>query len=539
MHKIITLLSMAVIYSISYAQISTSVLPLIPLPKEVSRSKEEFVLTAKTKIVLPNNTFKPEVDYLNNYLQSNVHFQLAIVSSIPKKGNYISINPSSSKTGLKEGYDLKMNKNKIILVSEDNAGIFYGIETLIQLMPLNNNSISGDDKLSIQCANITDSPQYQWRSMLLDCSRHFFSKEEIKKYLDYLAMYKFNIFHWHLTDDQGWRIEIKKYPLLTSIGSKRKETAIGRPRDKKFDGIPSSGFYTQDDIKEIVAYATTRHITILPEIEMPGHSVAALAAYSQYSCTGGPFETKTSWGISKDVYCAGNDSTFLFLQNILSEVMDLFPGKYIHIGGDECPKDRWKACSKCQKRITDEKLSGENELQSYFVNRMEKYVHSKGKQIIGWDEILEQGLSPNATVMSWRGTKAGILAAKQKHFVVMTPTKPCYFDFYQDKDTLKEPYSFHGYNLLDAVYAFNPTPKELTKEDATYIMGAQGCVWTEFIPDFSNVEYMALPRMAALSETVWTPIAKKNYSDFILRLKLHAQTLDRMKVNYAKHFLNQ
>jgi len=536
MRNIILLLSMVVIDSISYSQISTAVLPLIPLPKEVSRTNEEFVLNAKTKIVMTDNMFKSEVDYLNNYLQSNVHFRLAVVSSIPKKGNYISINPSTSKTGLKESYDLKMNKNKIILVSEDNAGIFYGIVTLTQLMPLNSN---GDVKLTIPCANIVDAPQYQWRSMLLDCSRHFFTKEEIKKYLDYLAMYKFNTFHWHLTDDQGWRIEIKKYPLLTTIGSKRKETAIGRPRDKKFDGIPSSGLYTQDDIKEIVAYATTRHITILPEIEMPGHSVAVLAAYPQYSCTGGPFETKTSWGISKDVYCAGNDSTFHFLQDILSEVMDLFPGKYIHIGGDECPKDRWKICPKCQKRIADEKLSGENELQSYFVNRMEKYVNSKGKQIIGWDEILEGGLSPNATVMSWRGTKGGILAAKEKHFVVMTPTKPCYFDFYQVKDTINEPYSFHGYNLLDAVYAFNPTPKELTKEEAKYVVGAQGCVWTEFIPDFPNVEYMALPRMAALAEAVWTPIIKKDYSNFIARLKQHAQTLDRMKVNYAKHFLQQ
>ncbi len=282
-----------------------------------------------------------------------------------------------------------------------------------------------------------------------------------------------------------------------------------------------------------------RHITVVPEIEMPGHSLAALAAYPQYSCTGGPFETYTKWGVSDDVYCAGNDSTFFFLQNILSEVVELFPGNYVHIGGDECLKDRWNACAKCKKRIVDEKLKDENELQSYFVTRIEKYLNSKGKQMIGWDDILDGGLAPNAAVMSWRGTKGGIVAAREKHKVVMTPGNPCYFDHYQSKDKVKEPLAIGGFNPLDSVYAYNPLPKVLTPEEANFVLGAQGNVWTEYITDFSKVQYMSMPRMAALSEALWTPIERKNYKNFVMRLKLHSKTLDKMNVNYARHFLTQ
>ncbi len=518
-------------------------LPLIPLPKEMTPSNDEFILTDKTKIILTNEKFKPEVNYLNGYLKTHYDLELQVVSNMPSDGNYIMIAQPDFEAGWLENYDLTMNQNQIVFIAEGNAGLFYGIETLIQLMPLEKTK-----EIKISCAEIKDSPRYQWRGMHLDCSRHFFSKEEVKKYIDYLAMYKFNVFHWHLVDDQGWRIEINKYPLLTKIGSQRKETIIGKPawdkdgkpsNDDKYDGTPYGGFYNQNDIKEIVAYAQVRHITVVPEIEMPGHSLAALAAYPQYSCTGGPFETYTKWGVSDDVYCAGNDSTFLFLQNILTEVCDLFPGKYIHIGGDECLKERWKACAKCQKRIVDEKLKDENELQSYFITRIEKYLNSKGKQIIGWDEILDGGLAPNAAVMSWRGIKGGIAAAKQKHNVVMTPGKPCYFDHYQAKDKTKEPLAIGGYNPLDSVYAYNPSPKGLTEEESKYIMGAQGNVWTEYITDFSKVEYMSMPRMAALSEALWTPVDKKNYKNFVSRLKLHSKTLDKMNVNYAKHFVTQ
>ncbi|MGZ4056075.1 MAG: beta-N-acetylhexosaminidase [Bacteroidia bacterium] len=542
MKKII--IAFSILFSIvSFAQQEMPMKPLglIPLPNKVVQTSGEFKLSKDTKLVLMNNKFSSEVDYLNNYLKTNYDFVLEVVRVLPSDGNYVIITEPEDKTGQLENYSLNINQNQVLFSSEGNAGLFYGIQTLIQLLPLEKSA-----EVKIPCVQITDSPRYKWRGMHLDCSRHFFTKAEVEKYIDYLAMYKFNIFHWHLVDDQGWRMEIKQYPLLTKIGSQRKETIIGKPafdkqgnpsKDDKYDGTPYGGFYTQEDIKEIIAYAQSKYITIVPEIEMPGHSLAALAAYPQYSCTGGPFETYTKWGVSDDVYCAGNDSTFIFLQNILSEVMDLFPGKYIHIGGDECLKDRWKACPKCQKRIVDEHLKDESELQSYFITRIEKFVNSKGKQIIGWDEILEGGLAPNAAVMSWRGTEGGIAAAKQKHAVVMSPGKPCYFDHYQSKDKTKEPLAIGGFNPLDSVYAYNPTPKALLADEAQYIMGAQGNVWTEYITDFSKVQYMSMPRMAALSEALWTNPEKKNYKDFIVRLKIHSKTLDKMGVNYAKHFM--
>ncbi len=531
------------ISSALFAQEKMPVTPLglIPLPNKVVQSNGEFKLTKETKIVLMNSSFELEVSYLNSYLKTNYDLELQVVSVLPSDGNYMIITEPEVKVGQLENYSLNVNQNQILFSAEGNAGLFYSMQTLLQLLPLQKSA-----EVKIPCVQIKDSPRYAWRGMHLDCSRHFFTKEEVKKYIDYLAMYKFNVFHWHLVDDQGWRIEIKKYPLLTKIGSQRKETIIGKPafnkdgtpsKDDKYDGIAYGGFYTQEDIKEVVAYAKSKYITVVPEIEMPGHSLAALAAYPNYSCTGGPFETFTKWGVSDDVYCAGNDSTFLFLENILSEVMDLFPGKYIHIGGDECLKDRWKVCPKCQKRIADEKLKDESELQSYFITRIEKYVNSKGKQIIGWDEILEGGLAPNAALMSWRGTEGGIAAAQQKHFVVMTPGKPCYFDHYQSKDKTKEPLAIGGFNPLAAVYAYNPTPQALLEDESKYIMGAQGNVWTEYITDFAKVQYMSMPRMAALSEVLWTLPEKKNYKDFLMRLKIHTKTLDKMGVNYSKQFL--
>jgi len=542
MKKIISIVY-SLISLMSFAQQETPIksLPLIPLPKEIKTSDGDFVLTAQTKIVLMNDVkaFQPEVDYINQCFKTNYDFELPIVMTLPSDGNYIMFIRPENKTGELENYDLSVNQNQILISAQGNAGMFYGMQTLIQLLPLIKSV-----EVKIPCVQIADAPRYQWRGMHLDCSRHFFTKEEVKKYIDYLAMYKFNVFHWHLVDDQGWRIEIKKYPLLTSIGGKRKQTLIGKAINKdgttseadKFDGKEYSGFYTQEDVKEIVGYAQSKYITVLPEIEMPGHSIAALAAYPQFSCTGGPFETLTRWGVSDDSYCGGNDETFTFLEDILDEVMPLFPGKYIHIGGDECEKGRWKTCLKCQKRIADEKLKNEEELQSYFITRIEKYVNSKGKQIIGWDEILEGGLAPNAALMSWRGIAGGIAAAKQKHYVVMSPGKPCYFDHYQSKDKAKEPLAIGGFNPLDSVYAYNPTPKILSEEEAKFIMGAQANVWTEYILDFKQVEYMSMPRMAALSEALWTPLDKKNFKDFLVRLKLHTPLLDKMGVNYAKHF---
>jgi hexosaminidase len=371
--------------------------------------------------------------------------------------------------------------------------------------------------------------------MHLDVCRHFFPASFVKRYIDLLAHYKFNTFHWHLTDDQGWRIEIKKYPKLTEIGAWRNGTMVGKYDDKKYDTIRYGGFYTQAEIRSVVAYAQQRHITIVPEIEMPGHAVAAIAAYPYLSCSEKQIDVERGWGVFEDVFCP-KDSTFTFLENVLSEVMTLFPGKYIHIGGDECPKDSWKTCKHCQALIKKENLKDENGLQSYFIRRIEKFVNSKGKQIIGWDEILEGGLAPNASVMSWRGTEGGIAAARQKHFVVMSPGKPCYFDHYQSKETAKEPLAIGGYNPLDSVYAYDPMPKSLSDSERKYILGGQANLWTEYILTQKQVEYMVVPRLCALSEVLWTNKDKKNYPDFIKRLTQNSLLLDRMQVNYARHF---
>lgn len=350
-----------------------------------------------------------------------------------------------------------------------------------------------------------------------------------------MAMYKLNTFHWHLTEDQGWRLEINQYPKLAEISSWRDETVVGHAsRSKVYDGIGYGGFYTQKQVKEIVQYATDRFITVVPEIEMPGHSTAVLAAYPELGCTGGPYNVVTTWGVHKDVFCAGKEETFKFLQNVLDEVCELFPSKYIHIGGDECPKDRWKECPDCQKRIKDNGLKDEHELQSYFIKRIEKYLNSKGRQIIGWDEILEGGLAPGASVMSWRGIKGGIEAAKQKHNVVMTPGSHMYFDHYQSKITDKEPLAIGGYLPLDVVYSYEPIPEELSADEQKYIMGAQANVWTEYIATTKYAEYMLFPRVCALAEVVWTPKEKKDFTDFSKRMDTEYLRLYRYGINYRK-----
>ena len=415
-----------------------------------------------------------------------------------------------------------------VLIRGKELGIFYGIQTFMQIT---------FDNLNLQSCMITDYPRFQWRGMHLDVSRHFFGVDFIKKYIDLLAMYKMNVFHWHLTDDQGWRIEIKKYPKLTEIGAWRNGSMIGHYNEQKFDTIKYGGFYTQEEIKEVVAYAKQKHITIVPEIEMPGHALAALAAYPQYSCNGGPFEVGKAWGVYEDVFCAGNDSTFIFLQNILDEVAELFPGEYIHIGGDECPKTRWEKCSKCQQRIREQiptvvGMTAEHQLQSYFIQRIEKYLNAKGKKIIGWDEILEGGLAPNAAVMSWRGTEGGIAAAKQKHFVVMTPGSHCYFDHYQGNPRF-EPLAIGGNTTLEKVYSYEPIPSDLSEEESKYILGAQGNVWTEYMYHEKQVEYMVLPRMLALSEVLWSKKENKDVQYFIDKLDNHFQFLTKNGFEYS------
>lgn len=519
-----------------------ALLNLIPYPNEVILHEGTFAFSPQTKIVVKNESLNSDVAIFNDYLEKNYGFKLEIVPSVLKTGNFISFEYPDFEAGFKENYHLEINPARINILAEGNgAGAFYALQTLIQLLPpqeMRSLSKAPQKIFQLPCVYIKDKPRYQWRGMHLDVCRHFFPTSFIKKYIDILAMYKLNTFHWHLTEDQGWRIEIKKYPKLTSIGAWRNGTMVGKYSDKKFDTIRYGGFYTQEEIKEVVAYATARHITVVPEIEMPGHSLAAIAAYPWLSCTGQKQEVAKGWGVFDDVYCS-KDSTFQFLQDVLDEVISLFPGKYIHIGGDECPKTRWKTCSKCQARIKELHLKDEHELQSYFITRIEKYLNSKGKQIIGWDEILEGGLAPNATVMSWRGTDGGIAAAKQKHNVVMSPGKPCYFDHYQSNNKSTEPLAIGGFNPLDSVYNYNPTPKVLNEQEAQYILGAQGNVWTEYILNKKQVEYMAVPRLIALSEVLWTEPEHKNFDQFVLRLKNNSAILDKMNVNYAKHFLSK
>jgi hexosaminidase len=502
---------------------------LIPEPFSQKQAPGNFELSEKTVIYCGTETSKRDAEIFNEYMMQYYGFKLKIepVSSF-KKGNCIWLEPDVTKSLPPEGYSLAIGAEEI-RIQGDASGIFYALQTIKQLLP-----ITKQKKLELPLYKITDHPRYSWRGMHLDVSRHFFPKEFIKKYIDFLAMYKMNTFHWHLTDDQGWRIEIKKYPKLTEIGGYRNGTLIGsyKTTPHQFDTTRYGGFYTQADIKEIVAYAADRHVTIVPEIEMPGHALAALTAYPQFSCTGGPFEVQKLWGVFDDVFCPKEES-FKFLEDVLTEVMELFPGKYIHIGGDEVPKERWKKCPHCQSLIKKEGLKDEAELQSYFIKRIEKFVNSKGRNIIGWDEILEGGLAPNAAVMSWRGIEGGIAAAKQKHYVVMSPGGYCYFDHYQGNPKF-EPLAIGGYTSVEKVYSYEPTPSELTEAEQKYILGAQANLWTEYIGSTSQIEYMIFPRICALAEVLWSPKDVRNWDNFKSRLIEHFGYLEMIKVNYSK-----
>jgi hexosaminidase len=438
-----------------------------------------------------------------------------------------------------EGYRLSVQNDQVRLESPTPAGLFYGVQTILQLLPAEvyaGKMTAGP--LRLPCLVIRDSPRFRWRGFMLDVSRHFHPKEYVLKLIDYLAMHKMNTFHWHLTDDQGWRIEIKSYPLLTEVGAwrvDRGETPWTLREQQKDGETPTyGGFYTQEDIREVIAYAQSRFITIIPEIEMPGHCLAALASYPQYSCSGGPFKVPPGsvWPI-KDVFCPGNDETFAFLEGVLGEVADLFPSPYIHIGGDEVDKSTWKACPKCQARLAAEGLKTEEELQSYFVKRVEKFLNSRGKTLLGWDEILEGGLAPNAAVMSWRGTEGGIAAARAGHDVVMSPTSHCYFDYYQD-DPLSEPLGIGGFLPLRKVYSFEPVPPELNDAEAAHIMGAQANLWTEYVLTSKHAEYMTFPRIAALAEIGWTSKENRDWTGFTGRMEKQFGRYERAGINYSR-----
>ena len=498
---------------------------IIPKPLSQKIGNGSFIFNNDVAIV-SEPKLQEVSNYFTLYLKDNYNFELSNNNSTKKITFKIDDSINND-----EGYELNVSKNDITIKSKHAKGAFYAVQSLIQLLPLP----SDLNSFKILCLRIKDQPQFTYRGMHLDVGRHFFSVDFIKKYIDLMARLKMNTFHWHLTEDQGWRIEIKKYPKLQEIAAFRKETLIGHYNDQphQFDGKPYGGFYTQEQIKEVVAYALTRQVTIIPEIEMPGHSQAAIAAYPELGCSGKQVEVATKWGVFDEVYCP-KESTFNFLEDVIDEVVELFPGKYIHIGGDEAPKTNWKNCEYCQKLIRKEGLEDEHGLQSYFITRMEKYINSKGKQIIGWDEILEGGLAPNATVMSWRGTKGAVQAAKEGHDVILTPGSHCYFDHYQSENE-NEPLAIGGFLPLEKVYHFNPIPEELTDKEATYVLGAQGNVWTEYMQTEKQVEYMAFPRAVALSEVLWSSPEYKNYQDFIHRLEQYQKRLDQLDVNYANH----
>jgi hexosaminidase len=503
---------------------------------------------AEVKEPATGGTLKNSVLFFNDYLQQFYGFQLATANKAGS-GNTIHLRVQKDAGSIPGSYTLEIKKNSILLQGNDEAGVFYGVQSLLQLLPL-----IKANSLSVPCVQIKDYPRFAYRGMHLDVGRHFFPVSFIKKYIDYLALHKMNYFHWHLTEDQGWRIEIKKYPELTTIGGYRDGTIIGRYPGKGNDNLRYGGYYTQDEIKDIVAYATQRYITVVPEIELPGHSSAAIAAYPWLSCfpeketkipthpseasqKKGGKKVQETWGVFEDIYCAGKDSTFLFLQNVMDEVVALFPSKYIHVGGDEAPKDHWKICPACQARIKKEGLKDEHQLQSYFIQRMEKYLNGKGRTLIGWDEILEGGLAPNAVVMSWRGEKGGIEAAKENHYVIMTPGSHMYFDHSQNRK--EDSLVWGGYTSVQKVDSYEPIPAELPAGKKNYVMGAQANVWTEYMKYPTKVEYQIFPRMSALSEVLWSPKEKRNWQGFEPRLQKQFKRYDFWGTHYSRAYFDK
>jgi hexosaminidase len=524
---------------------------IIPQPVSVKTSAGTFSINKKTVLIAKDAEDKRIAVLFNDYLQQVYGFKLELNKSVSK--NYISISTLKfiKAPDQPEGYSLNVTKNAAIINGNTYAGSFYGMQTLIQLLPTD--FVKKNYKLGVPLTWVQDYPRFPYRGLHLDVGRHFFPLSFVKKYIDYIALHKMNYFHWHLTEDQGWRIEIKKYPNLTKIGAWRNGTIIGRYPGTGNDNIRYGGYYTQNQIKEIVKYAADRYITVIPEIEMPGHSSAAIASYPWLSCFPNeetvipthPSEAsknvhgkkvQETWGVFDDVFCAGNDSTFMFLQDVMDEVLQLFPSKYIHVGGDESPKTNWKRCPKCQARIKALGLKDEHELQSYFIQRMEKYLNSKGRTLIGWDEILEGGLAPNAWVMSWRGEEGGVAAANENHNVIMTPGDYVYLDRTQTKN--EDSVTIGGYLPVETVYSYEPVPKKLDSSKAKLVQGAQGNIWTEYMAYPSKVEYMIFPRVSALSEVLWSPKGNKNWGDFEKRLQTQFKRYDLWKVNYSKAYFD-
>ena len=523
---VLSFLTLCIVLPLAAQQKAGSTISIVPQPVQLTASKGSLDLSKRADHIDLTGADVSLSVLLDEFLKAKD----AESGKEPKtKGFPVKLGINSTKVDAlgDEGYTLSVSKKGISILANTEAGLFYGIQTFIQLTPVTGTKIP--------FVEITDYPRFGYRGLHLDVCRHIFPVEFVKKYIDLLAKHKFNRFHWHLTDDQGWRIEIKKYPKLQQIAAYRSGTVIGHAgHSNKYDTIRYGGYYTQEEVKEVIKYAADRYVTIIPEIEMPGHATAAIAAYPQLGCRGDQVQTERTFGVFDPIFCAGQDNTFNFLQDVLTEVMALFPGTYIHIGGDEAPKTRWKECPHCQKRIKDNNLKDEHELQSYFIRRIEKFVNSKGKRIIGWDEILEGGLAPDATVMSWRGEEGGIAAAKENHDVIMTPGGWCYFDHYQDTSKT-EPMSIGGLTPVRKVYTYEPLPAQLTPEQSKHILGAQANLWTEYILSPQHAEYMVYPRACALAEVVWSPKDKRDYLDFLQRMEIHLQRLKNWNVNCATH----
>lgn len=513
---------------------------IIPQPGFLQMAEGVFRIDSRTPIFVEagDSAVLRTVGFFNDRLKEAAGFSLKVVCDDPlrhrgEKGLFWL------DAGLREeAYTLIVRPDVVRVEYGSGAGAFYALQTLLQLLPeaVFASAPQRGVKWEIPCCDIEDEPRFAYRGMHLDCCLHFFDIPFLKRYIDLMALHKVNRFHWHLTEDQGWRLEIKKYPLLTEKGQWRKETVVGSLSSGIYDGKPHGGFYSQEEVRDLVRYAAERYVTIIPEIEIPGHSLAAISCYPELSCgLEDHYETATRWGIFRQVYCP-KEETFKFLEDVFDEVIDLFPSELIHIGGDECPKTSWKQCPHCQALIKREGLKDEFELQSWFIQRMERYINSKGRQIIGWDEILQGGLAPNAKVMSWLGEEGGIKAAQQHHEVVMSPYPKYYLDYWQG-DPDSEPLAMGGPTLLRTMYEYEPVPSVLTEQERKYIIGVEGCVWTEYMPTPARVEYMAWPRMCAIAEAGWTR-APKDWDGFTRRLETHLGRLDRLGVEYCRNFWN-
>ena len=524
-------------YACSEKRTLNSDYEIIPKPLDVNcKGDASFLLKDGVAVIYPENNRKMQdnAEFLVDYVERQTGVKLTSHAGMPVDGAIcLTLDLSDDNA---EAYKLIVNDKRVCISGASEAGVFYGIQTLRKSLP-----VAQDINVNLSAVEIYDKPRFAYRGAMLDVARHFYTVDEVKTFIDMLALHNINRFHWHLTDDQGWRIEIKKYPKLMSVASERKETVVGRWYSGIYDGKSYGGYYTQDELRDVIDYAAKRHITIIPEVDLPGHMQAALTAYPELGCTGGPYEVRTIWGVSQDVLCVGNDFTLQFVKDVLSEVADIFPSEYIHIGGDECPKVRWEKCPKCQERIkslglkSDAKHTKEQRLQSYMIQEAAKYLKEKGKRIIGWTEILEGGLVPDATLMSWIGESGGIEAAHQHHDVIMTPNTYLYFDYYQSKKVEDEPLAIGGYLPIEKTYNYEPMPKVLTKEEQQYIKGVQANLWTEYIPIFSQVQYMVLPRLGAAAEVQWTDPSKKDYKDFLRRVPHLVAVYDCYGWNYATH----